>query len=363
VSTSDSRLVAPDVARALALFGVIAMNYHGSLNPGSSSDGFFDRLFDTSTGVLSTRFAALFVAMAGVGVSLMASKSRASLDRAGLRQVRIRLARRGLFLFAVGYALNHAWGGTIIFYYGAYLIIASLIVDLPDSTLVSIGAGAIAAAAGIKGWVDSRPLGAGRVEWLDPPDITSVPDLIGRIFTGYTHPVLPWISFFIVGMIIGRHWSEFQRHARSIMLMAIGFTAITYLVVHFASTAGALEDPWTRAVFDTEPFGRGLGYSITTIGIVVAVFATMCRLVERFEGSRIVAFAQRAGQMTLSAYLLHVLAYYVLFRWWSIVDSRGLGTALAVAAILWITLVIGASMWRDRCGPGPAERIYRLVGG
>lgn len=358
-----ARRAAPDVTRALALLGVIVMNYHGALNPEPEVDGFWDRLFHTSTGVLSTRFAAAFVMMAGVGVALMASTASRPDVRDGLGAVRMRLARRGLLLYAVGLALNHAWGGTIIFYYGAYLLIAAFIVGASDLSLVTLGAVAVTTAAGISAWLASRPTGSERIDWLDPREIDSLPDLIGRTFTGYTHPVLPWIAFLIAGIVIGRRLPDFQRRARSIATIGSILTAVTYLILHFLSTTSAFDDPSNAALFSTEPFRRGLGYSVTTVGIIVTAFALICLVVERLEGSPVVRFLQRAGQMTLTAYLLHVLVFYALFRWWSVIDSRGLPTAVITATLLWVVIVVGSSAWRARFGLGPAERLYRLIGG
>ena len=68
-----SRRVAPDVTRAVALIGVVTMNYHGTMNDVRVPHGFWEHLFHPYTGVLSTRFAATFVLMAGIGVALMAS--------------------------------------------------------------------------------------------------------------------------------------------------------------------------------------------------------------------------------------------------------------------------------------------------
>jgi uncharacterized membrane protein YeiB len=31
--------------------------------------------------------------------------------------------------------------------------------------------------------------------------------------------------------------------------------------------------------------------------------------------------------------------------------------------MLWIAIVVGSSVWRARFGLGPAERLYRLIGG
>ena len=66
------RLPGPDVVRAIALIGVVVMNYHGYLiiKGGERSGGWANDLFDPWTGPLSSRFAATFVLVAGVGVTL-----------------------------------------------------------------------------------------------------------------------------------------------------------------------------------------------------------------------------------------------------------------------------------------------------
>ena len=72
---------------------------------------------------------------------------------------------------------------------------------------------------------------------------------------------------------------------------------------------------------------------------------------------------RRAGQMTLSLYLGHVVVYYVLFRWWTLVEPHGLHTAIIVSTGYWVGGVGVASLWTRRFGKGPAERVYRAVGG
>jgi len=344
------------------MFGVVVMNYHGSLNPQMLGDGFWDRLFHPFNGVLSTRFAGTFVLTAGIGVALMASAAIRSNDRHELGTIRLRLARRGLLLYATGLALNHAWPGTILFYYGVYLVIAAVIVGLSDRTLVALATATVIAAGGLNAWLTSRPSDSERIEWLDPQEIDTVADLIGRTFTGYTHPVLPWLAFFIAGIVVGRHAKRFQQHGPSIALIGGLLTAGTYLIHHIVSDL-VTDGSGIEGFIGTEPFQRGLGYSVTTITIAITVFALVCTSVERFASTRVMRVLQQAGQMTLTTYLAHVIVYYVLFRWWSVVDTRGLATALIVSMAFWVAFVLGSSWWREHIGLGPAERLYRLIGG
>ena len=72
LSTAPSqRSPGPDVVRAVAILGVVVMNYHGYLiHRGGRRDGspgvVYD-LFDPWVGPLATRFAAAFALTAGVG--------------------------------------------------------------------------------------------------------------------------------------------------------------------------------------------------------------------------------------------------------------------------------------------------------
>jgi uncharacterized membrane protein YeiB len=70
---------------------------------------------------------------------------------------------------------------------------------------------------------------------------------------------------------------------------------------------------------------------------------------------------QRAGQLSLTLYLGHVLFFYIVYDWlgW----NSGLGWALLLATLYWVLAIVVGSWWHHRIGAGPAERLYRLLGG
>ncbi|MCU1504891.1 MAG: hypothetical protein JWM12_4245, partial [Ilumatobacteraceae bacterium] len=78
------RIIDLDVTRAIALVGVVLMNYQGYLiiDGGTQGTSFVNRVFDPFNGPLTTRFAAVFVMVAGMGITLMTKRSRLSGDRA-----------------------------------------------------------------------------------------------------------------------------------------------------------------------------------------------------------------------------------------------------------------------------------------
>lgn len=118
---SDNRIVTVDVMRTIALFGIIVLNYHGYLNfsgaLSTTEPSVFERWWHPFNGALANPFPVGFVLVAGMGVSFMTS----TVNTVNLmNDTRWRLARRGLFLFTLGYFVNWVWPGTILPYYGAF---------------------------------------------------------------------------------------------------------------------------------------------------------------------------------------------------------------------------------------------------
>ena len=364
--TRPQRLVGIDVVRAVALIGVVVMNYHGYLNQGAGADTFFGRLFHPWVGVLSTRFAATFVTVAGIGVVLLTNRSRRSGDRAAISDDRWRLARRGVLLYAGGYVLDWIWPGTILFYYGAFFVVAAFIFTLRIRWLVVIGVSAALGGAAIRWWTFERTIDGHDTLWLLESSPRSPRSLLFETFVHGTHPLLPWLAFFCTGMILGRILPEIDRYrAKLIALGAVllvgGYALSTY--VTRLGTEGTQQEARWDVLGRTDPFNRGLLYTIVTLGSSLLAVLIISYLAERAPESPVVDTLRRAGQMTLSLYLLHVLAFRLFvdtLRW---ITPTGLDTALVFAAVFWVLAILLGAWWNKYVGMGPAERVYRRFGG
>ena len=112
------------------MIGVVLMNYHGYLIVlgGPTGDSFVDHVFDPWMGPLSTRFAATFVVIAGMGITLMTNRGRLSGDRYRQSADRWTLFRRGFLLYCFGFFFEWIWNGTILFFYGAYFMVGAAVV-------------------------------------------------------------------------------------------------------------------------------------------------------------------------------------------------------------------------------------------
>ncbi len=364
LTTSGKRRFAGiDVARAVALIGVVAMNYAGSLVVPGTDRGFWGRVFDPYTGVLSTRFAATFVVVAGIGISLLTERARVDGDPQEVTRSRLRLARRGLLLYGVGYFLDFTWPGTILFYYGAYFMIAALLVRVATRWLVVIGASAGIVASAIATWSMWRWDRGEPLMWLNVVEVDSLQDLASRTFLSYTHPVLPWIAFLCAGMIIGRHLDTLSSWRRPVIAVSAGVIVAVYALVSILDRTSSRDGLIVKRLTSIQTYDRGLLYLVSTLAIAVLAVLVIVWLAENFATNSLVVAFQRAGQLSLSLYLLHVLVFSMFVNWFGWIGGGSLSTALTFAGAFWVAGIAIASWWHHRIGRGPAEAVYRIFGG
>ncbi len=369
--TGAPRLPGLDVARAIALVGVVIMNYHGYLNGGDDGidRSLAERVFDPFRGPLSTRFAATFVMVAGMGITLLTNRSRIGGDRAAIREDRWRLVRRGVLLYSFGLLIEWIWHGTILFFYGAFFVVGAMLFTLALRWLLAIGVAAALAGAAIAWFRITEGLDGNSTQWLDPP-IDSPRNLLLRTFVGYTHPLLPWLAFLCAGIALGRFLPLIARHRNRVALlgaaMFVGTYAINYLGLRVATDDFASTDRsaqlW-RELLSTSPFDRGLLYTIGTLGSSLVAFCVISSVADRYPTAKVTSLFQHAGQMTLTLYVCHVLYFNALVDWYGLVGPTGLDTALTLAITFWVIAIAFGAMWHRFVGTGPLERIYRSFGG
>jgi len=166
--------------------------------------------------------------------------------------------------------------------------------------------------------------------------------------------VRPWRGFFGVGIGRGRQlgspgWRTTVGGA-GLMLFAIATIA-----------NGRAISPFETLVLSTNSSSRSVVYVASALGTSLLAYAAIDVIAERFTTA--VDPLRRAGQMTLTLYLLHIVVFYFAVEWVDWVTPSGLGTALIFSAVFWTAAIVVANLWHHRFGRGPAERVYRAVGG
>jgi len=362
------RIPSLDVTRAIALVGVVIMNYHAYLNKDKAfyppHPSFAERIFNPLSGILTTRFAATFVLVAGIGIALLVQSAVQSGDSALIHTAQMKLARRGLFLYVVGAAVQWIWPGTILFYYGAFFLISAVICTWSNRSLVALSAISIAVSTGLSAWRGYQFFQGNFTQWLSPAP-NSPRNLLIRTFVDYTHPVFPWITFICAGIILGRNIHHLAELRTRIMLWSGVALFATFVIRTFVmpDSLSSQSDYVLQRALSTNNHEHSVLHVTSTLAVALLAFCAISLITDSRAASRTVAFFARTGQMTLSIYLAHVLVFNLVVNWLNWVRPTGLDTALVLSLSFYIVAVPVSSLYFRRFGIGPCERVYRAFGG
>jgi uncharacterized membrane protein len=357
----SSRVVGIDVARCLALLGMMATHI---------LPGVVDGEVALAQQVAGGRASALFAVLAGVSLTLVAGR-RLVRGRAWLA-VLAGTAVRAAVLALVGLLLGELESGiaVILVYYAVLFLVAVPFLALSTRALVVVAAGWIVLGPLLSQWArDRMPLTTYEVPSFDSFELAGalVRDLL---LTGY-YPVATWVPYLLVGIVVGR---LDLRSARVMgMLAALGaVAALLALVVSDVLTGepdvraalirsftgegwrGNLGTTLERGLYGVVPTDSGwwlvvrAPHSGTTFDLLMTIGSAClvlagCLLLGRWA-PRACAVVFGAGAMTFTLYSVHVAV-----RSEGVWDGDDLRTYVGQALLV---LAIGAAFrWGGHRGP------------
>lgn len=325
--STSTRIVGIDVARCLALVGMIATH----VLPVRAADGSLALAHELAGG----RASALFAVLAGTSLALMSGGEQPvrGVERG---TVTIGLAVRAFLIALIGALLGQlsTTVAIILTYYGVLFLLALPFLGLRRNALAALGAA----------WLVVVPVLSQLLRPHLPPRGFASPRLDSFVypwqalteltFTGY-YPAVPWLGYLLVGMAIGR--SDLRRRRTAAVLVVLGavLAATSWLVSVWllrqpgatrALVASAPEPGMTaeqlgrrleETMFGTTPTGSwwwlavhaqhsGTPFDLVhTTGTAMLVLG-LCLLLGRLW-PRTVAAVFGAGAMTLTLYTLHVV--------------------------------------------------------
>lgn len=354
------RVVGVDVARCLALLGMMATHI---------LPGVVDGRVTLTQQVAAGRASALFAVLAGVSLVLFAGSRRPLRGRAWWAMLAGTTAR-AVLLAAVGLLLGgpDANIAVILVYYAVLFVVAVPFMALPTRPLAAVTGLWVVLAPPLSQWLrDPLPLTSYAVPSfasLDHP-VVLVRDVL---LTGY-YPVLTWVPYVLVGLLIGRTDLTTDRTAG--LLAAVGATAaaLSWLVSDAllaqpdvraelvrtftgAGWQGDLGTTLAHGLYGVTPTGSPWWLAVraphtgTTFDVLMtagsaALLLAGCLVVGR-RARRVCSVVFGAGAMTFTLYTLHV----VLRTFW---DGHDLRTFVGQALLV---LAIGAAFrWGGHRGP------------
>ncbi len=343
------RIAGLDVARALAVFGMVAVNFELVLS-NQLGPAWLERALQLPRG----RASALFVVLAGVGMTL--------LGRGDGVRARERLARRGLVLLAIGYPFLVLWDGDILHFYGFYFLIGALTIAWADRVLLLLACGVTLAAPLLL-------LGGLDFEWgwlgddqLEYGDLWTWRGHLRHLFFNGFHPLVPWMAFIWYGQWLGRRLRADPDFARRILwraaAVALAAEGLSWFLVSSLEESAARE---VAPLVSTVSMPPGVLYVIAAAALATAVIGLATAAVRRWPQALLVRVLTHTGQLALTAYLAHVVLGIGPFDELYQVHCLSLGQVFALWALFCYLAALFSHHWRLRWERGPCEWLLRAL--
>lgn len=344
----DGRLPALDVARGLAVLGMIWLH----LVAAEGGAGAFERAGAAVADVLYGKPAALFCVLAGVSWAIQAERRR------GRRGLRVYVARRAGALFVGGVVFGRTvWPTEILTPLALMmpLVIVAWRAGTPGLVaalaLVLVAMPAGQAAFGDYAWSD----------WNDDGTVHRAEHAFGWITLRYylltgNYPLVGWLAFPLCGALLVRAGALEPPRAPRALWTAVPLAAAA---IAWARWAGA---HW-KALGDAAPYLTST-WVPTSVPFVLVGVGTSAAVIAGLVAARVtLPWLAGLGRASLTHYVLHVLVVFVPLRagWpeedWSIAVG-----VVAVAAYTAVALPL-TRLWLLRFRRGPLEAAWAWASG
>ena len=357
----SARVIGVDVARGLALLGMIAVHIFDTLHR--------DDTPSKTQQVMAGHALATFVLLAGVSLTFITKRSRTG----SLLPDAAALATRALIITLIGLALNSALDPdieVILPYYGLMFLLAIPLLRRSSPVLIGISIGLVLLAplVVLASFNTNLP--------NDEPTLAALihpVELFSPLLATGSYPIVAYMAFICVGMVIGRLDLSNRRVAVRLSVggavLAAGSWLLSTIILfqfgglrHLRAAAPLkvspqdahniiLWDPDTvsswwwlveRAPYATTPFRmvHDLGIAMAWLGLSLLI--TRSRLARRALGP-----LAAAGAMTLTLYTAHVIVLEAS----SFLEDHPIQLFFVLAYIA----LSFAALWRHGGRRGPLE--------
>ncbi|EJL35594.1 putative membrane protein [Caulobacter sp. AP07] len=345
-----ARLEGLDLARCLALLGMVIVNFSIAMGADAQRD---PGLLAHIEHALQGRAAATFVTLAGLGLGLAAR-------RAGHAATLAVTAKRSAFLLIAGLLNTLLFPADILHYYAVFFLLGALCLRLPGAALVALMLAVTIAAVTLilrfdynAGW---------NWETFDYPGFwTATGFLRNLVFNGF-HPVFPWFAFFLFGLVLSRLALDRRRVQWLLVAGGAAGLALSGLLGEVLGGLATRDAPRLAPLLTTAPLppmplfvlaGCGAAALVTGSGLILAR--------QRFRAA--LAPLMATGRQTLTLYIAHILlGMGTLEALGRLGGQRYVEVAVAVAVFCGAAVAY-AVVWSRFFKRGPAEMLMRRLAG
>ena len=361
------RVTGVDVARGLALFGMMAVHVWDAIEDGEPT---------TSTVLAGGRSAATFAVVAGVSIAFL-SGGRHRLQGRARTAAAVGIAVRALAIGLIGLLLGSIGTGieVILPAYAVLFLLAIPLLGLSPAVLGLLAAAL--AAVGPVLLVTTVDSDLPHLHATNPTLVSLVTEplgLLGALFLTGPYPVVVYLAYVCAGLAVGRLDLTSRRVAAWLLgggvVLAVGAKTVSDVLLYplggldrLTATTGedatallwepeqdsswwylALSGPHAHTTLDVV---HATGSALAVLG--AALLLTRVRVVDR-----LLRPLQAAGAMTLTLYSAHILVIAV-----GVFDD----SEVAQYLFLLVGSLVFASLWRRRRAQGPLEALVGRAAG
>lgn len=356
---TKKRIIGIDIARALAIIGMIIVNFKMVLGQeGNEWVKLFVNIFDGKA-------AATFVVLAGVGIALITNTAVKSNNDEKLKKSKISIAKRAFLLFVIGLLYIEIWPADILHFYGIYMIITLLFVR-SNSKIILLLAFLLIIIYPFLMIIWNFDLGW-NFETMDYQSFWTINGFVRNLFYNGFHPVIPWTAFMLIGLWFGKQ----NLNNNAFIKKTLWISLIIFVVIHIISyglisflSEGdkdiAIE---LKEILGTNPMPPLPFYMISGSCIAIFVISLCILLAKKYENSKIVDALKKTGQLALTFYVAHVIIGMGIIELFNIkkFGNYAIEFSLTYALIFSFFCVLFAIIWRKNKKSGPLEWLLRKL--
>ena len=356
---ASSRVVGYDLARALAILGMVVINYSSMMEVVDFSPPWLKPVVDFIYG----RAAVVFVMLAGVSVTLMAARDPSP---PAMRALRKRLVKRSLLLLIAGMILWRWWDADILHFYAVFIAAGSWAAGWGEAKLREWTVAVLALSLPVCATLTSA-YDLGHSFALEHGH-GIVPRLLLDFAISPYYAVLPWLGFFLVGMLLGRREpapASFWRRACLIgALICLAVEIFSGLSMAWGMRRGwEFEGNWWIAFLRSEAF------PVTPLFILSAgagglALISLCRMTDQGSHQSVSGIRGLAafGRLSLSMYVAHI-GWGLFFKHWMKgpcggVDSNAMFLAAGIFDLAGLAFAV---KWCRHYRRGPLETFFHRL--
>jgi uncharacterized membrane protein YeiB len=354
-----NRIIGIDVARALAVIGMIIVNFKVVFgDKGDTWIKSFASIFDGKA-------AATFVVLAGIGLALMTNSALRNKDKEKLNTARKRIIKRALFLFVLGISYIFIWPADILHFYGIYMLVVLLVLTQKEWIILTLATLFIFTYPILlliwsyeTGW---------NFETLNYQDFWTINGFLRNLFFNGFHPVLPWTAFILFGYWFGKqdlNNEEFIKKTFRISLFSfIVIQIVSYLSILTLSEGNPKVITELTQILGTSPMPPLPFYVFNGISIAFTIISACIFIAKRFENNKIILALNKTGQLALTFYVAHIIIGMGIIE---AINPSKMGNysiefSVICALLFSFSCIIFSIFWLKYKKSGPVEWIMRKL--